>query len=209
MTISEDLIMKHLNLLLENSDPGDMIHHLHVVAAPLDDSGVPDLNRLATTVYAIMMSGPEDETMIEKVMVHAAVSHSQSNQAIVFAALSQEAWVAEAADPETIHELVRLSSEGRLAEHPDTHEATLVYAACRDGRRWRGRRWLTGPKAGKTEDVALIVGRVEQDEGAGVETANQLLRLVTIPLELITELGAALSDATAKAGHDESSVGGS
>ncbi len=55
-------------------------------------------------------------------------------------------------------------------------EATILYGACRDGRRWKGVRFLTGPKAGTTKDVELLVGQPSPDEAFGA--ANLLRKLV-------------------------------
>lgn len=72
----------------------------------------------------------------------------------MFAALAFEMWMVAPMD-----ELARrLHREHRMNEHPDVMELTGVYGACRDGRRWRGRHWLTGPKAGTTDHVDLLSG---------------------------------------------------
>lgn len=172
------MIMKHLDILLSSSDPGDVLHHLHVIAAPRDavgPFGMPDETQLKSTVYAIAadIAVESVESFIAKVIMTAAIECTRKNAVPLFAALNQEvfALVGEASDDELAR---RLHKEGRLSDHPDAAEATLVYATCRDGRRWRGRRWLTGPKAGQTEDVELLVGRPDPREAKGLPAALML-----------------------------------
>jgi hypothetical protein len=180
VTIPEEMIMAHLDTLLTSSEPGASMHHLHVVAAPtgaVGPLGVPDEKQLAVKVYAIAPDGDvEVERFIAKVIMAAAVEASEEGAVPLFAGMSQEVW--------TVHPMDelgrRLAGQGRLHEHPDAAELTIVYGASRDGRRWRGRRWLTGPRAGTTENVDLLVGRPHPHEGYGVVGAALVRRLVGI-----------------------------
>lgn len=182
--ISEDIIMKHLNMLLSNSGPGAVLHHLRVVYAEASGPlGIPDAEKLETVVYAI---APDDSVDVEQFIattIRAAAAESTAKgKKAVFAAIGQEVFgVEETVDEEARRaEVARLLAAKQLHTHPDAVEATIVYGACRDGRRWCGRRYLTGPKAGTTEDVKLIVGRPQRNEGRGVSVAPLLRALVGI-----------------------------
>lgn len=174
MSIPEEDIVGHLNWLLEQADPGDVMHHLVVVAAGgLGPLGIPDAENLAASVHAIAPVGKGDvRQFIARTIVGVGVEYAAKGRPIMFAALSQEVLIVEGMDAEAD----RLLAEGRLDEHPDVREVTLVYGACRDGRRWRSQRWLTGPKVGQTEDVELLVGRLDPQEVGGV--AGLVRRLV-------------------------------
>jgi hypothetical protein len=184
--ISEDTIMGHLDMLLTGSEAGATLHHMHVIAAPrgqVGPFGVPDESQLHTTVYAIDVAAPDKdgkfnvEEFIAKVVMAAAVDANKAGRLVVFAALSQEVWIVER-DHNDAH-AQQLMQEGHLDEHPAAVEVTVVYGACRDGRRWRGQRWLTGPKAGSTEHVDLLVGAPRPGEAFGMDrTASLLRRLV-------------------------------
>lgn len=181
MSIPEEMIMGHLNHLLGSSDPGDSIHHLYVVSAPAGAVGplglVPE-DRLALYVYAIAPDSSVDvEQFVAKVVVSAAVSAVKEGRVALFAAMSQEVWAVEPMDAEG-H---RLLAEGRLGEHPRVADLTVVYGVCQDGRRWRGRRWLTGEKAGQMEDVDLLVGPPRRGESRGVSVDGLMRRLVGMP----------------------------
>lgn len=179
--IPEDLIMRHLDLLLTSSEPGAILHHLVVVAAPIVAAvgplGLPDEAQLKTNIYAIAPDKTVDvERFIAKVIMASAVEAADASTVILFAGLSQEVWTAPM-DEQTR----RLINEHRqLSTHPEAAEVTVVYGASRDGRRWRGRRWLTGPKAGTTQNVDLLVGQSDPHEGNGVTCAPLVRRLVGI-----------------------------
>lgn len=179
VVIDEETIMSHLDILLSGSEPGATMHHLHVLAAPagaVGPLGMPDQSQVHSTVYAIAADHPDSggraEDFIARVVGAAAVEAHREGRVVLFAALSQEVWTVPGVD-----ELAaRLLREGRLFEHPRAAEMTVVYAVCRDGRRWTGKRLLTGPDAGKTADVELLVGR--PDRGEGYAAGALLRRLV-------------------------------
>lgn len=157
--------MKHLESLLSTSTAESSLHHLHIVSGPVGPLGMPDPEKLQVTIYAIA----PDETVnagrfICKTIAAAAVNSAQADHVIVFAGLSQEVWaVVDTDTPELVQDLVR---QGRLREHPDAIDVTMVYAACRDGRRWTGRRYLSGPRANTTDDVKLLVGPPDHTEAS-------------------------------------------
>lgn len=182
MTIPEDMIRRHLDGLLTGSKPGAIMNHLCVVAAPrgaVGPLGLPEETQLKTTVYAIAPDQTVDvREFIGKVIKGVAVEADQAGTAVLFAGLGQEVWGVYAMDDRVPP---HLAQEGRLHEHPNAAEATLVYAAAADGRRWRGMRWLTGPEAGTGEHIDQLAGRPQPEEGRGVAGAALLRRLVGQP----------------------------
>jgi hypothetical protein len=162
--IPEETIDRHLTNLLTTSDPGDQMHHLHVIAVDRDAVGPlgnVDPTKLETSVYAIAPTGDVNpEQFCVTVIAHAAIDHIEKRKTVVWAGLSQEMWAVVDPTPES-RALIR---ENRLQEHPDAAELTMMYAACADGRRWTGRRWLTGPLAGETEDLKIMTGPITLSE---------------------------------------------
>lgn len=179
--LSEDTLMRHLNNMLTSSEPGATVHHLYVVSAPADavgPLGTVDETRTHTSVYAIVPSGDVDPEMFAaQVVVMAGVEEAKRDAKVIFAGISQEMLTVTEADDLA----KRLHRERRLSEHPNVVEATVLYAACRDGRRWRGIHWLTGEKAGTTDNVDLMVGAPTSAEGSGVRAAALVRRLVGMP----------------------------
>lgn len=177
MSIPEEMIMGHLNHLLASSDEGDSLHHLYVVVAPKDAVGplglVPE-DQLALHVYAIAPSGiepPDIPRYVGRVIERAGTDQAEQGRMALFAALSQEVWAVEPMDDEG-H---RLRKVGKLDEHPRAAEMTIVYGVCRDGRRWRGRRWLTGSQAGKAADIEQVVGDPYRGESQGCASERQVM----------------------------------
>jgi hypothetical protein len=174
------MITRHINSLLE-SEPGDVLHHLHVVAAPVSaigPLGLPDSEKLHVTIFAI---APDDTVDAVEFTVQAiAAAHADNvreDRVPMFAAISQEAWTVKFNSGN--RELARRPRrQRRLREHPDVVEMTFVYAVCRDGRRWRARRVLTGPEADFSRDVELLVGRPNRQEAYGAPWGRPLRHLV-------------------------------
>jgi hypothetical protein len=179
-TVAEDRIIKHLNMLLEDSEPGATMHYMHVLSAPPDaygplgPLGPPDESKIHATIYAIAPTPPVnvDDFCAQVIAAAAAEAHSKG-EVPLFAALSQEVWIVSSDGWDA--EAERLMKVGRLDEHPAACEVTVVYGAASDGRRWTGRRWLTGPMAGSTEDVNVHVGRPSPREGMAVAPMLRLL----------------------------------
>lgn len=179
MTIPEDMIMKHLDYQLNQSDPGDMLHHLSVLAAPADavtPFGSIDPDKIHTSIWAIAPVGSGTaESLISGAVLRAMGEAKTEGHIIAFAALSQEMWTV----PDPDDHARQLLADGRpLGEHPRAVEVTVIYGATRDGRRWRGRRYLTGDKAGTTEDVELLVGHPHRYEGQAIAAAQLIRRMV-------------------------------
>lgn len=163
--IPEEMIHQQLDFLASNADPDSAMHHLHVVAAPQSAAGplgLPDTDRLEVAVYAIAPTKAVDpELFTAKTVAAAGREHRDKNMVVLFAAIAQSTW---AVDP--MDDLGRrLMAEGRLFDHPRVADMSIVYAACRDGRRWRAAHWLSGPRAGTSEQVDLLVGAPQPGEG--------------------------------------------
>jgi hypothetical protein len=128
--------------------------------------------------HLLTSSDPGDvinvEGFVGQVVAMAGLQHRERREVIMFAAINQEMWTVDVVD-DLAKQLVQ---EGRLSEHPDVVEMTMVYGACRDGRRWRGQRWLTGARAGQTANVDLLVGRPDARESPGIRSAPLVRALV-------------------------------
>lgn len=177
--ISEDRIMKHLDFHLSQSDPGDMLHHLSILRAASDavgPLGTLDDEKVNTHFWAIAAQGPGTaEDLIATAIKGALYEAIREHEMIVLAVLSQEMWVV----PEKDADYERIMAENSsLGNHPKAFEVTAMYAACADGRRWRGRRYLTGGKAGTTEDVELIVGQPQRGESRAISAEGLIRRMV-------------------------------
>lgn len=184
MSIPEEMIMSHLDLLLDQGDADSRLHHMHVVAAKaggIGPLGLPAEGKLGTSVYTMLFDedGPGGiEKWIKRTIARARIEHSRRGDTVLFAALSQSMWLV---DSEHFDVLARkLMHEQRLYEHPNVADATIVYGVARDGRRWRSRRWESGPKEGTTDQVELLVGRPDPSEWYGMPVVPHLLRLVGV-----------------------------
>jgi hypothetical protein len=168
VSIPEEMIMQHLDLLLTSSQPGDEHHHLHLVAAPADavgPLGLVDESKLVVSVY-VMVPPPDAgdaQDFLYRAIKEAGRTQDVAGAEVLFAAMSQESW--------------SVLSPTR-DDHPDAAELTTVYAACRDGRRWRSARWLTGPRAGTGPPPQLLTGRASPHEARHVLGAHLVRELV-------------------------------
>lgn len=170
MTITEDAITGYLSTMLKFSDPGDTMHHLLAVAADRDAGGplgVIDDAKLSATMYAIAPDDTVDaETFVRQVVTGAAIEAYKAKQVIHFAILTIETYMVLGVEHDEVKANLarRLEADKKLQEHPDVAEVTLLYGAARDGRRWDGRRILTGPRAGHQDGPDVIVGGLQPDE---------------------------------------------
>ncbi len=180
MSIPEEMISKHINGLLGNSNAGDSAHTLYIVAAPagadVGPFGLVDDSKLEMTVAMLAYEKTPEMTMgqfMTGAFLRIRADHKSAGKTILFAGLALETWWAESDDPSI------MAHRGSIADHPDAAEVTMVYAACRDGRRWSARRYLTGPRAGESVDPTILVGRLNPREGYGmpVELVWQLVDL--------------------------------
>lgn len=184
MLLSEELIMDHLNWHLTQSEPGAMLHHLSVLKVPGDAVtalGLMDEKRIQTDMYAIVPDTSQIEDLFNKITTRIYFEAVKAGELLVLAVLSMEMWGIPADAPD--RELARrLLAENKPLGGPDGHpsavEATMLYAAARDGRRWRGKRYLTGVKAGQTENLDLLVGAPRQGESHGVPVEAMVRALV-------------------------------
>ena len=181
MSIPEEMIMQHMDMLLNSSKPGAELQYLHVISAGKNAArgplGMPGKSALEAMICAIVPDTPTPQEVpawIRKACAGIYAEHINEGKTIMFAATGQEVWVA----PVRNERERRLRAEGRLDEHPEAIEATIVYGAARDGRRWRGMRYLTGPNAGEKVAVDTLVGRIQRSETAGIVAAPVILKMV-------------------------------
>lgn len=172
-TIPDDVIADYLGALFGRSSPGDVLSHLYAAAADPGDVGplgLVDPAKLYGTIYAIAPdAGVESvDAFVLKVIAAAAAENAACGRVVHFAALALEAHTAYVPESDEVaHKLARrLHADGKLPEHPNAVEVTMLYAACRDGRRWIGRHVLTGPTAGTITGPDLRVGPLADDERA-------------------------------------------
>lgn len=163
------MIHKHLGHLFGGSDPGDSMSHLTLVTAHRSDHtplGFPVPDKLKSSWWALAPSGDVDaNTFIARAIAMAVIDADQRDERVYLAALAVEAHtVVDDGDEVTENLARRLHPERKLHEHPRAVEATLLYAACRDGRRWTGTHLLTGPKAGAVLGPVEHVGPLVAEE---------------------------------------------
>lgn len=169
--IPEDTITKYLNALLGNSQPGATIHNLLVAAAPSKPTALGTVAPadLKVTWYAIAPVEVDPDRYAETVIMAAMVEQTDAGLIPHFVGLAVEAYaiVDGPVDEQARKRARELLSLGQLHRHPDAVEVTVVYAACRDGRRWLGQRIVTGPRAGEPPEMITCVGRLDPREAGG------------------------------------------
>ncbi len=169
--IATDVVDKYLRTCFGNSEPGDTMHHLLVAEAnpnargPL---GQVDPDELRVTIYAIAPVGPDikPEDFIAQTITAATVQAHQRGHVIHFAALTKEAHVVicDGNDEVMENRSRRMLADRQLEQHPLAVEASILYAAASDGRRWGGTHTLTGPDAGQVAGPTEIVGPIRRSE---------------------------------------------
>ncbi len=174
----EKMISETLDQLMLNSDVGDALAHLYVLAAgpgAITPLGAVDESKIGVDFAIITPAGVEPEAYAAAYLKRLQAEKRAAGEQVLFAGLSQEVWLVPPEDWD--EQAFRLRAQGRLGEHPKMVEVTMVYAAAADGRRWSGRRWLTGAQAGKVE-AYVLEGEPTPLEGMGLVCAPVLRRLV-------------------------------
>lgn len=169
--LPDDAIDCYLNSMFGKSEPGDSLHHLLVVSAKPEDRnavGAYDEDKVHVTFCAIEPDSKVDPTQfaMETLMAVVIKEKSEEGRRPIFVALSQEVHIVAGHGPD--ERAAQLLRERRLSEHPDSFEATCLYAACQDGRRWVGTHFLTGQQAGTVAGPYVRLGSLAPDE-AGFE----------------------------------------
>lgn len=180
MPIPQEEIDRHLNFLLTSSDPGDTIGGLHIVVAPIGKDGNPDVDKRETHIFALACDENAEfkpSQFAVLTIAGAALRYQDEKKMPLFAGIKTEAWAVEPFDE--LAEQMRLTGRP-YSEHPNAGEITVVYAAARDGRRWDGTRWLTGPHAGVTEGPNQFTDPIKPEEGVGI-IARAIRKLVGLP----------------------------
>lgn len=164
--IAEDDITRYIDILFGHSEPGAALHHLLVAAADPGDVDAFGMPKSMVSMYAIAPDSNEPEQFIGKAIISAGIDAYKAGRVILFAGFAKEVNVVDTrtADEATENRARRMQAEGKLSEHPAAVEATWLYAACRDGRRWVGNHFLTGAKAGTIIGPDIRVGGLSADE---------------------------------------------
>lgn len=183
MRIPDDVIIRYLDTLLGHSKPGQTIHHMLLAATEPGSRtalGLPDPDRLKTTMFAIAPAGPEGVDEFISRTILAGIAEMHQRQAVIhFAGLAMEGWVVRGdGDEVTENRARRLHADRRLHEHAAAVEETRLYAASRDGRRWTGRHVLTGPQAGTVTGPTLHSSKLAEPEPGAPPWAHFILLAV-------------------------------
>lgn len=158
LIVDDDLLSEVMAASFGKSEPGDLLHHFVVVVetkgGPL---GVPTPQ---IHVAAIAPVGPEPgqdpvELFVAKAIA-ASVIRSTQDGPIIFAMLQLEINALIAGNEVDENRARLLDGEGRFHEAEGLFEASQLYAACRDGRRWFGVHAVTGPLAGRVDGPAVL-----------------------------------------------------
>jgi hypothetical protein len=150
--IPDDVIDTYLTVLFGRSDPGQAIHHMLLATADTADTpfGFPDPQKLKVSMFALAPTDEIDpEQFITECIAGGIIEQHLEHATIYFAGVALEVHSVEPDGTELTENLARrMGADKLLHEHPAACEITWLYAACRDGRRWTGRHYLTGPKQG-------------------------------------------------------------
>lgn len=182
--IPDNVINGYLDTLFGHSEPGQVIHHLLTASAgPADHNllGLPDPDKLQVRIYGIAPDNNVDAAQfIAKTIAGAVIEAKENDAAVYFAGLAVEAHVVlDNGDEVNQNRALRLHTDGELDKHENAVEATRLYAACRDGRRWTGVHILTGVKAGAIRGPKVLSGPLTPgDKGLH----PQLIRAAVTPL---------------------------
>jgi hypothetical protein len=163
------------------SQPGDELHHLVLARPGRNALGLPDLTRPQIAVYALAPANPAEppEQFIGR-SVLAAVAQELNQGPLWGAVLTLEQHHVHALGDEVAENRARrMAHDQQLEQHPDAVEATVLYAACADARRWHGNHWLTGPRAG-TIDGPHLLSRGPDPERDGGSLARVIRHAVGI-----------------------------
>jgi hypothetical protein len=180
--IPDEVIENYFSVLFGRSEPGQELHHMLISAAPhgeLNALGLPPRDKLQVSMYAI--AGDVESAAGAEEFVHTTIRAAytdlyQSGLKPFFAGLAMEMVAVDVGGDEVTENLARrLAAEDKLEEHPAAVEVTLLYAACRDGRRWAGEHVLTGPRAGTVLGPTLLSEDVKPEEN---RMRNRLIRRV-------------------------------
>jgi len=174
--ISEDALTGYINTLFGHSEPGATLHHLLVAAAKPGDVDAFGVANCEVSMYAIAPDDTVDtDQFVAKVIIAAGVDAYKAGCEIHFAGLAMELQKVDTSilDEVEANRARRMQADGKLPEHPAAIEITRLYAVCRDGRRWVGDHYLTGPMAGTVLGPDIRIGGLAADERS---FRQQLLR---------------------------------
>lgn len=154
------------------AEPGAALHHLLIATSRPEDLtplGQPDRDELAVDFSVIAPVGNVDsEDLVHATIIQAGGRLREAGRTVRFAALTMEVNLAPYDD-----QARKLDRTRSVSKHPKAYEATILYAACDDGRRWHGTHYVTGPRAGQTDEPTAHDGHVRADEQ---RTQHRLIR---------------------------------
>lgn len=179
-TSTDAQIDGYLTVLFGHSEPGQTIHHLLVAATE------PGVDRPDVSVFGILPTEDVNpEEFIAQTIAVAILEAMKAGRSIHFAGLAVEAHAVFYPDDgnEVTENLARrLHADHKLQEHPEAVEVTRLYAAARDGRRWVGEHFLTGPYAGRVSGPTVVAGRfVEVERGLHQRLVRAAVGIEPIP----------------------------
>jgi hypothetical protein len=165
--------------LFGNSEPGAAIHHLALVQRLPNALGLPAPH---TMLYAIAPVGPEvDPEEFIALTIARACREATAKGPVWGAVLALELNSVQVPRNDEVAEnrARRMRGDHQLHTHPGCYEATWLYAACADGRRWWGLHRLTGPQAGSITGPLQLQGPPQ--DGDRMPHARTLRAVVGLP----------------------------
>lgn len=161
MTVPDDEILKTIDWMLRSSEPGDALHHLYLAHLDRDPLGRSCLvHAMVAAIAAEKAEGLESpDTFIPKAIVTTIKQTTTDHGPLYLVVLALEVFRGDV-------------------------EATQVYAAVADGRRWYGAHYLTGPRAGQVDGPHALPSGAPLAEAERVmphaRLVRQAVRLTTL-----------------------------
>jgi hypothetical protein len=149
--IDDDEALNTVGVFFGQSEPGATLSHLILVREGRSKADLPEPQSYIYAIDACHDNARENEEFIAKTLYVAA--HEPDVGPPLLAVFTMELIHVPDVDLDEVAENRArvLHHNGRLDEHPQAVEATRLYAAAADGRRWTGMHWLTGPRSGDIE----------------------------------------------------------
>lgn len=165
VAFSDERILDLIGVYFGQSSPGDEMHHA-IFAYPSQTAlGVPDLGIDVLAIAPVAAEERTDTFIARSITARAVESGKPPNYLVVLTMETHHVALPVGADEAAENRLRRMHADRRVQDHELAVEETLLYAACRDGRRWWGSHSLTGPDAGRVDGphLAPAGSRVESE----------------------------------------------
>lgn len=182
MNVPDEKIEGWLDHMLSQADPGDSTHTLVLAHAKPGALGVAELE----STYAVLAYVPTEQFPTIERFITVAISklahEARADGPIYLAVLAVEGVRVNLtnAGEEVENRARRMQGDGQLMDHELAEEVTFLYAACADGRRWHGKRWYRGARAGK-KDGPLMLQPWQRDRSDRWSSARLLRAVVGLP----------------------------